>query len=354
MDIYALDRLNGVIDIVDTYESSIWTVQFYDVSDFQLIVPATEKNIKLLSEGRYLVRDFDMSDNGFKNVMVIHKVDLAYDADKGYVLTASGAGLKSILNQRIIWNQTNLTGSIESGIRQVITENVIDPADATRKINNFELAEAIGITDTFDVQLLGEHIDEWLTTIGQTYGIGWDVSISNGKYVFELIKGTDRTFNQTAVTPVIFSPEYDNLVSSDYSYDMGTYKNAALIGGEGEGINRRTATIGTETDINRYETFIEGGSVSSNGEIITLDTYLKMLQDYGKEELAQTQYNETFTGEIVQNGMYQLNKDYFIGDIVQANNGYINAKSRIVEVVHSVDANGETLLPTFAEWEVIN
>lgn len=353
MDIYVLNRSGEIIDIVDTYESSIWNVQFYEKSDLQLIVPATPKYISLLTEGTYLVRDFDMSGNTFKNVMRINAIKSNYDADKGSVLTVTGAGLKSILRQRIIWNQTNITGSIENGIRQVITENVISPADANRKIDNFSLADAVGITDTFDVQLLGEHIDEWLTSVSQTYGFGWDVYISGGKYVFELIKGTNRTWNQSDVTPVIFSPEYDNLISSEYSYDMGDYANAALIGGEGEGINQRTATIGTESGLDRFEMYIDGGSVSSNGEIITLETYLKMLQDYGAEEMAKTQFNQSFTGEIVRNGMFELNKDYFLGDIVEVSDGYIKASTRVTEIIHSVDANGESMIPTFSDWEVL-
>ena len=202
MDIYVLNRSGEIIDIVDTYESSIWNVQFYEKSDLQLIVPATEKYIGLLTEGRYLVRDFDISADGYKNVMRINSIKSNYDDDKGLVLTVTGSGLKDILKQRIVWHQTNLTGNIENGIRQVITENVIDPEDSNRKIEDFILADAVGI----DVQLLGEHIDDWLISISQTYGFGWDVYISGGKYVFELIKGTKRTYDQTDVTPVIFSP----------------------------------------------------------------------------------------------------------------------------------------------------
>lgn len=355
MDIYILNGLNGVTDIIDTYESVIWNMQFYGINDFELKVAGNQKNISRLTIGKLLVRDEDMSAGEYRNVMMIESRRLDYDIDRGWVLTVSGGGLKNILARRVIWSQTNLNGKVEIGIRQVINNNVINPAVSARKINNFVLDTKQGFTDTFDVQLLGENIAEWLQGIGETYGIGWDVYIKNGKYVFSLKKGTDRTYNQNAVIPVIFSPEYDNLLSSTYSYNMGDYRNAALIGGEGEGTSQRTATVGTASGLDRYETYIDGSSVSSNGEIITLATYLNMLKAYGKEQLAETATVETFEGEVIPNGMYTLNQDYFLGDLVQIENeNNISAVSRITEIIYSEDENGFTLLPTFSNWQGVN
>ena len=51
-----------------------------------------------------------------------------------------------------------------------------------------------GITDTFDAQLLGEDLDEWIMSTCQTYGLGWDVYIKDRKFVFILYKdATGRT-----------------------------------------------------------------------------------------------------------------------------------------------------------------
>ena len=294
--------------------------------------------------------------NEYQNVMIIESRNLDFDIEQGWILTVRGSGLKKIVGRRIVWKQTTLNGSVEKGIRQVITENIINPSDTSRKINNFILDTLQGYTDTFDVQLLGDNIADWLESICQLYGIGWDVYIKNGKYVFSLKKGTDRTFNQNAVTPVIFSPEYDNLLSSTYSYEKADYRNAALVGGEGEGINQRTATIGTASGLNRYEAYIDGGSVSSNGEIITEETYYKMLHDYGKEELSNiSAFTEKFEGEVIANGMYTLNEDYFLGDLVQiVNENDISAVSRIIEIIYSEDASGYNLIPTFGDWEGVN
>lgn len=351
MVIYVLDGLNGISDIVDTFESVIWNTQFFGKGDFELIVPGTQKNVNMLKSGVMLVRDMDVTQTGFKHVMVIQNYEIEFDVDKGWLMTLTGSGLKSILGQRIVWTQTNLTGTVENGIRQVITDNVISPANTDRKIDNFILSASQGFTETFDLQLLGENIAEWLESTCKTYGYGWDVYIDSGKYVFTLSKGSDRTYDQSVNVPVVFSPEFDNLLSATYRHEKTEFRNAALVGGEGEGINQRTATVGTSTGLDRYEDYVDGSSVSSNGEIITLQTYLKMLEDFGKEQLSNTSFTEKFEGQIIQNNMYTLDEDYFLGDFVEIRTGFIEAKSRIIELIYSEDENGIKLVPTFSDWE---
>ena len=353
MEIYVLDGLNGIVDIVGTFKSVIWNVQYNDKNDFELVVPATEENLNALQVGRYLVRGEDITDTAFYNVMVIENYKLDFDMENGWLLTLTGSGLKTIVGQRIVWSQTNLEGNAETMIRQVITQNIISPSDTNRKIDNFVLAESAGLTDTVDLQLMGENIADWLVEICKKFSYGWDVYIANGNYIFKLYKGTDRTYDQSSVTPVVFSAEFDNLLSSSYVYNKAKYQNAALIGGEGEGTSQRTATIGTATGLERFEAYIDGSSVSSNGEIITEQQYIQMLQDYGLTQLAQTAFTQSFSGEIDTDGLYKINRDYFLGDLVQVENEKgIKAAPRIIEIIYAEDESGISVVPTFSEWEV--
>lgn len=354
MDLYVLNNQTAIIGVVSIYQSIIWNMQYFGPGDFELITNASDNNLALLNVGNFIVRDIDRQSNEFNNVMVIESKEIKYDPENGFVLTVTGKGLKHILSRRIVWEQLNLSGTIEDSIRQVITDNVINPANVARKISNFQLAPKLNLTDAAEIQLLGENIAEWLEDVCTQYGYGWDIYIKNSAYVFKLYVGTDRTTNQNSVTPVIFSPEYDNLYSSKYKYDLDTYCNAGLVAGEGEGINQRTASVGTGSGLNRYEKYIDGSSVSSNGEIITLQTYIKLLESYGNEEMAKMQKTQSFEGEIEPNGIYKLNQDFFLGDIVQVENEKgITATPRIVEIIYSEDANGVSIVPTFSEWEVI-
>lgn len=353
MEIYVLDTDLSILDVIDSFESNIWTIQYFSQNDFELIVPATPYYIALLQKDRMLCRGKDREDERYNNVMVIENINITTDWENGDKLKVTGKGLKSIVGRRIVWKQTNLTGSVEEGIRKVITENMINPADTARKIEGFLLEDEIGITDTFDVQLSGENIAEWIETTCQTYGIGWDVYINNKKYIFKMYKGTDRSYGQKDVLPVVFSDDFDNLLSSSYSYEKAEYKNAALVGGEGEGISQRTTAIGDAAGLQRYEMYIDGSGVSSNGEIITEEQYYKLLQNYGKEQLSAVAYTEKFEGNVEPSGNYTLNKDYFLGDIVQVRNEYgISAAPRIIEIIESEDENGASTVPTFSTWEV--
>ena len=353
MDIYIIDN-HGVVDIIDVYESVVWNMQYFGPNDFEIVLPCTDANVDRITAGTMLVRGTDATPELFKNVMRVEGIKIDFDADKGWKMTITGGGLKKIVGQRIVWEQMNLTGNVETAIRSVITDNLISPASNARRITGLELGDVKGFTDTFDIQLFGENIAEWLEETCKTYGYGWDVYKKRaGGYLFELYQGENRTFNQTENTPVIFSPTYDNLVNSSYTYEKAEFKNAAKVGGEGEGTSQRTATVGTATGLDRFEEYIDGSSVSSNGEIITAEQYTAMLEDYGKEQLTGTNFTETFEGQVINNGMYTFGVDYFLGDVVQIDNSFVSATSRIIEMIYAEDTNGSTLTPTFTDWEVL-
>ena len=351
MNLY-LCGLSGITDILESFESAIWNVQFFECGDFQLICPYSDALYQLLEPGKYLVRETDIiQGDEFHNVMEISKRIITFDPEKGWRLEVSGSGLKKIIGQRVIWNQTNFEQeNVETAIRQVITDNIIDPVDPDRKINNFILADAIGFADVFDAQLFSENLSEWMTSVCTMYGYGWDVYIKNGKYVFALIEGTDRSFESD--DPVIFSEEFENIGSIEYEYDRSDFHNVGLVGGEGEGSSQVITYVGSGSGLNRREVYIDGGDVSSNGEIITMETYISMLQTYGQEQLTASQFIQKFEGELILNGLYEFGKDYFLGDYIQIIFKGISAKSRIIEMIYSEDANGSTLLPTFSDWEV--
>ena len=347
-----LDQLNGITNIIENFKSVIWNVQYFGKNNFQIVAPVIDENMDLLVPGKYLVRAEDASSDGFKNVMIIENIQLDIDSENGWLITASGRGLKTLLERRIIWGQTNISGKAEVSIRNIITNNVINPVDNNRKINDFILGDLKNLSKELEVQLFGENIADWLEEVCTSLGYGWDIFIKNNKYVFQMYEGTDRSDGSNKV---IFSPTFDNLLSSTYQNKKEFYQNAALIGGEGEGTSKRLATIGTASGLDRYEAYVDGSSVSSNGEIITEETYIELLKGYGQTQLSQKQITTSFEGDVEPNGIYKLNEDYFLGDLVKVENEIgISATTRINEIIYSEDENGSSVIPTFSEWEVDN
>ena len=354
MNIYVLDESFEIVGIIDEYISCIWTTRYFTYGDFELYVSADEELLDLLQTNRYLVRENDIDEAGYHNVMIVRNREITTDAENGDHLIITGYSLKSIINRRIIPEQTILNGDVATCINILIDDNIINPDINARKINNFILGNNSVInTYTMKQQITGKNLEESISKICMTYGYGYDVYISNGKFVFYIFEGVDRSYNQTTNPCVVFSPEYDNLLSSDYIVNNDNFANAAVVAGEGEGTARKKVTVGTATGLDRYEVWIDSRNTSSNNGEISDAEYTELLTEEGVESLSEMETTTTFSGEIDSTINYVFNRDYFLGDIVQVENDYgIRAKTRIIEIIESDSETGYEIIPTFSEMEV--
>ena len=353
MNVYVMDSSLRRIGVIDTYRSIIWVQRYYRAGDFELYLDATQDTIDLCQKGRYLYREGDYQDGVFKSVMIIQYVQLNTSIDDGNTLLIKGPDIKSIIGRRIIWSQTVLSGTLENNIQSVLTSNIINPSITARKISNFVLGDAMGGTPTVQVQATGNAIDAWLTDQIMPYEIGYDVQIIDGNFVFTLYKGTDRSYDQSTNPYVIFSPDFENLLSSDYVESDVDLKNFALVAGEGEGNARRTTTAGDSsvTGINRIELFVDARDVSSKTDSGTLPDaeYIAQLQQRGIEKLSAYKSVEVFEGKVEAETNFVFGTDYLLGDKVEIINEYgIEASARIVEIIDSEDTEGRTVVPTFS------
>lgn len=354
MNIYVLDESFEIVGIIDEYISCIWTTRYFTYGDFELYVSADEELLDLLQTNRYLVRDKDIDEEGYHNVMIIRNREITTDAEDGDHLVVTGYSLKSIINRRIIPNQTVLSGEVVSCIQQLINENIINPENNSRKVNNFILGNnAIINTYTMKQQITGKNLGEAITDICTTYGYGYDVYINNGNFVFKIYEGTDRSYDQVINPYVVISSQFDNLLSSDYQVNTDNFANVAVVAGEGEGTARKKVTVGDASGLNRYEVWVDSRNTSTNDGEISDEEYTELLIQEGEEKLSELQPTTSFTGEIDSTINYVFNRDYFLGDIVQVENDYgIRAKTRIIEIIESDSETGYEIIPTFSEMEV--
>ena len=298
-----------------------------------------------MQEGFYLVRtDCDM-------VGIIENIFLTTDAENGNWLTVTGRDAKSILERRIVWEQTNLYSTAANGIIKLLNDNIISAATA-RKISNFTATtpDSTIFTDHLEKQITGENLYESILAICQEFYYGSKVTLNNGIFNFELYKGTDRSVSQTANPHVVFSPEFENFLASDYSFETTNYRNVALVAGEGEGKARITRSVGTASGLDRYEIYVDSRNTSSNDGEITATEYANLLIAEGQETLAENVKTEIFEGTINSGRTYEYNSDYFLGDIVTMRNEFGMQKDvRIIEVIESLDENGLTITPSFED-----
>lgn len=347
MDVYVYNTSFELIGIIDNFSSVIVTSRYYEAGDFEIYLKASSKNLELLQPDHYIkYNDF---------VGIIETINITTDLEQGNYLTAGGRDLKSILDRRIVWQQTNLYTTAEAGIRSLINDNVISPAISDRAIKNFILSDAKGYTDPINLQVTGDTLYETIINICKAYNYGWQITLNDSnQFVFELYKGTDRSYGQSSNNYVVFSPEFENISSTNYTKDKQGLRNVALIAGEGEGLDRITQTTGSASGLNRRELYVDARDISQNkgndGEITDAD-YKKLLLERGGEQLAERMATESFEGDVNTNYVYNLNDDYYLGDIVTAVNEYgIAADTRIIEIIQNESNTGYSVIPTFEAW----
>ena len=357
MDIYVFDTNFNQIGVLDNYKSCIWTTKIFTNGDFELYIPATSEALSLLKEKYYLVREQDITKDAFKNVMIIESIKITTSIDEGDHVIVSGRCLKSLLARRIIIHQTIITGQLKDCIRELINENVIEPDDSDRKINNFVITDfptLINMTDSVNFQNIGDSLLTVIESLTSSYGVGWDVYVNaNKEFTFDLFKTHDRSSRQSDNAIVVFSSEFDNLLNSEYSKDASVYKNVAVVAGEGEGNKRKKYQTGTARGLNRYEVFVDARDISTNEGEISLAEYNSMLNEKGVETLNEYAVTEAFEGEADTTRNFVLNKDFYLGDVVEIVNDYgMSSTVRVTEIIETVDDTGNTIIPTFSSEEV--
>lgn len=350
-ELSVLDRNFIEQGIIDDYVSCIWRPAYYDIGDFELYINANSNMVELLKENRYIVRSQDISVvNGqaiYKKVMIIKNITTTTDIEDGDYILCTGYELKYLLHQRIVWSQTTLTGTAQNAIRTLVTQNAINPSDSKRKIPNLALDTASALSDSINMQVTGDPLDEVIRDICIAFNYGWELYIKNNQILVRVYKGQNKSKDN--IPNVIFSDDYENLDSTTYELNTELYANTALVGGEGEGSARKFVTINTNnTGLDRFETFVDARDLSSNNGEISTGAYTQLLNQRGKERLAEFSVVEGFSGEVVSDVGFKYGRDFDLGDLVTVITKYgINKDVMVLSAIESDDSSGTKLIPQF-------
>lgn len=343
---------------IDEYESIIWTERYYSPGDFELNTAVNDYMLKaaqLIRESMEQRRDVYVWTGDSDTSMLVENIEIKTDLDTGTRFILTGRSLLSIMDRRIVWEQTILDGKLEGQVKKLITESIINPKLPERKIEEVIFVESGDSRFdelTIRAQYTGDNLLEVLEKIGETYHIGYKTWITDeNKIAFQLYMGEDRSYDQNRNQEVIFSTQFENLLNTNYLESIKTLKNVALVAGEDEAQNRRTITIGEASGLQRRELYVDARDIQStkeDGTAISETEYNAQLKQRGDEDLAENKYIKAFDGGIETNQTFQYGRDFFKGDIVQLSNEYgIDGKVRILEVIRSQDGTGLKMYPTF-------
>lgn len=343
MDIKILSPQFIELTVVENYQSFIWTERYNQYGDFELYAPTGSEWMRYIEIGNYVVTtDSD-------RMMIIENLEVTTDIENGTFAKITGRSLESILARRIVWVQTIIESNVQAVIKKVITDAIINPTLTARRIPNFIFSDTTDRRITkysIEAQYTGDNVYTVVSDICQQIGAGFKVTLNENKqFVFKLFMGEDRSDS------VIFSNEFNNLLTSDYKNTYENYCNVTLVAGEGEGSARKTAVVGSASGLNRRELYTDARDLSSSGT--TAAKYLNQLKQRGNEKLAEKKLTEGFQGTVVPDIMYQYGVDFNIGDFVLFRDTFGNeGRQRIDEFIISHDeGNGYYTYPTFVTVE---
>ncbi len=343
------------IAIIDSYMSAIWTDRYNDYGDFEIVMLPSSSTAQYILNSKH--KQMFLTQRNSKHLMFIETKELRTDFESGDTFIISGRSLESLLCRRIVWGLSNVSGTAQNVIENLLNESIINPIPKgsignARKISNFVFQKSndssIINSGLIHGQYTGAYIYDVVSEICKVYNWGFEIFINEAKQIiFTLYNGRDLS------NYVIFSEDFGNLISSNYYESYENYANVTLIGGEDKGTSRvyETYTKETNSGLSRYEYFTDARDVRStddDGNTLNTDVYKKALIERGKSKLEEQSSVKSFEGSFETEIQYEYGSDYLVGDIVVVKNSYgISSKCRISEIVFSKDENGTTIVPTF-------
>lgn len=345
MEIYIFDRQLNLQGILGSYFSFRWVRKYSKCGDFELHCALTPESVKLLKKGNVIWKNNDLE----AGYIEYRKISLNTKGDE--ILVVKGKFLTGYISRRIIWGIENYNTASELAIRDLIDKNCINPIDVDRVVDLLELEAVKGFTQTVNTQTSYANVLDKVESIANTseLGIRTLIDLENKKMLFDIYEGLDRTASQSINPPAIFSQEFENILSQEYTESESNYKNVVLIAGEGEGIERELATVGQGIGLDRFELFVDARDLQK--EEMTTEQYIEKLEGRGSSRLAESVEIQNFDSKINLNSNLTYKEDFDLGDQVTCTSKRwgVTIDTKITEIEEVYEGSGFSVNVVFGD-----
>lgn len=369
MEVYILDDVTMERrEVIDQFESLIWTERYNQLGDFKLIISSDPTIKERFKENTVLAV------NESYRCMVVENVEDTTSADGKATLTVTGRSLELWLQNRVAlgvalgtagvdgtavvtsvpatWDITGTPGAVA---RKIFTDICVTGTVTTRdRITMYTpgtflppdtIAEPV---ESLTFKIPPKSVYDAIKEICETYELGYRLirhPLTNMLY-FNIYTGRNLTTQQSSFPPVVFSPTLDNLSDTKEFTTVEEQKNCAYVYHSGSG---RVAVVYNDDTPPSTVDFQRKVLIVDASELTGTPT-LTDLQNFGKKALVAYRGSQTFDGEIDQNSQYKYGIDYNLGDMVEARNatGFSN-QLRVTEQIFSSDSSGDKSYPTLSK-----
>jgi hypothetical protein len=341
-EVWILNESLDTIGVLDDYYSLLWVERYDQHSDFILELPLYHIDNEVLDIGCFLV----IENSDF--VMRIDVLNPTFDSETGSKLVVEGKSAEYILNNRV--PEESLFADdvdIQSLIQDLLDDTIISPTNPARQIDlmvfehNNEILTKWTITDKFEDLTVYDIIKTIITPYGVGFSIKLQTIVGVRKLVFSLILGKDRSHNQSVLPRVIFSNDYDNVISADHYISKTSYKNVVLLLVEEEipALQRTISYIEDEepSGLARREVVVKhtiNRTLDGGGTLTDLQVG-EIISSKSNEELMSRTPISLFDGEFEIDGVFKYGTDFNLGDVVQCVINGLDTPARIAEHILS-------------------
>lgn len=362
MNLYLLDKNYDLLGEVEAPRSFIWTRRYYEHGTFEL--HCNPKYFDMINSAKYLYR------NDRDEIAVIHGVYYTSN-ESGVEAYCTGTLGESILDDRVIDKPFKQYGTPEEICRELVNTYVCEPDIAARKIPHVSLGEVLGSGEKVQKQVTGDPVGHACYEIEKTQEMSHRLryDFQTNDLFFEVWQGKDRRESQTENSWAIFSKEFRNIKTVEYTRSSLDYANVAYVAGEGEGIDRKVVEVDIRTDPEeeRREIYVDARDLQNAHEntepyedgVLSLDPsyqyteeeYEELLRQRGLEKLAERLMIENMTGDLASTDNLVYLKDFDLGDYgtFKYEDIGIEIDARITEIIETYENTAMNLTITFGQ-----
>ena len=356
MELFIYDTSLELLGVIDEISALVWTRCYWECGEFSLLVPLTSRHAALLQNGRLLARK-DTDEMGQIRYLTVTKDENGLEQ-----IEVQGKFLTHWVGNRLL--QKSVVSSLPTHelLSSIVQENLITPSDPRRIIPNLTLANMSSLVSE-PVNCSCAAYTNALDTCSERaklakLGFKIITDLKQKKHFFLVYKGLDRTSGQTENAICIFSPDFDNVLSQEYTHSVENVATAAYVGGEEtEGEPRLVVEVSddAQTGLDRIEYFDDSSTISRSytedgvEQQLSLEDYLALLTARGHGVLDQKTESLSFSSHIDTHANLAYKADFDLGDRVTCVNKRwgIRIDARITEIIESYESGKEELEITF-------